>query len=563
MGRERENLIKKILVGWMECTRESAAHLRRKEAAARSMAKKKCKMSQGKSLCLDVKQLEHVFEGVKIDVPIYLRDGEKPCVLTTEMKLEFGLCYEDGGVVPKDTYKVTGIFAIPVGAGRPCVVTLWFPDADAHLSKRLEIHAAAVHDNDVRGVSSRKFKVVRCKLGLAYTWDKVFYKDEGGKGKCLEVEATVRDHRGNLVTGRELRLKTVLRRRIDGGVVDCFEVLNGDEKGIVELSEETGWRANLKLRITKASLRHDKSDFYFCISADASVKLENADVAPVRTQDVNVKTKHNNKPKAAPKRSIDVVDDQDAVVPRTTVRNTSLRDSIIRCQDKAAQLGHGAEANFIKDVLKYIERMPWGVTGFDTNGEPLFSLGNPNDHIAAIVQSFEDNMSNAPGVAAQAPPRAVAFHDDRVAYPQPSDEIPTEDSMSDDILGDDVSVTDADLAEWATLGVEDDVHIVLGSVLACGFPAFDCDQRLLGFYRQDLDKRGLASHRDVPLTFTTIASLRLTMNVDAAITAAKNKYNAQLRTDADSVFYRCKFHTIDDLCKSLLSYYHAQNPMAF
>ena len=34
--------------------------------------------------------------------------------------------------------------------------------------------------------------------------------------------------------------------------------------------------------------------------------------------------------------------------------------------------------------------MPWGVTGYDVNGNPHYYINNPNDHIATIVESFKD-----------------------------------------------------------------------------------------------------------------------------------------------------------------------------
>jgi len=71
----------------------------------------------------------------------------------------------------------------------------------------------------VKGVSTRPTHLVNYKIRATIEpdWDNIWYKDEGGRDKCMEVSVAIYDKDGQLKTGENIPLKPVL----------CYEVGTG------------------------------------------------------------------------------------------------------------------------------------------------------------------------------------------------------------------------------------------------------------------------------------------------------------------------------------------------
>jgi len=118
-----------------------------------------------------------------------------------------------------------------------------------------------------------------------YTSNYVWYKDEGGKDKCIEITVSLRDGRGALVCNEHVDLGAKLNYCSGEQVLDQdILVVSHDSKRSID---EHG-HALIKFRINEVSNRHRGNLFQLVIFARTR-----ADISPALCTPVDVKSKRN------------------------------------------------------------------------------------------------------------------------------------------------------------------------------------------------------------------------------------------------------------------------------
>jgi hypothetical protein len=281
-----------------------------------------------------------------------------------------------------------------------------------------------------------------------YTW----YKDEGGKDKCIEYAVHMVDRVGSKVKGKKVALKVTLMYK-NGQQVPQQNILTVLPDSKLVLDERSG-SALIRVRINEVSTRHQGQFFQVLVSPDIAVGPSTADVCPVLSVAVDVKSKRNHHKE----RDRDRVAAESRMIPLSTIQqrfnsgnsennfsehpNKRLRQtsddsvvssvndeplrSVVRLADHQCihedgvvidncmckSHGHhlrysekpvdfsGAVGNLVlwaKTVMKGMENIQWKQVGYATGPDgnpditkPLFSIPNPHEAITDIVQEYSD-----------------------------------------------------------------------------------------------------------------------------------------------------------------------------
>lgn len=148
----------------------------------------------------------------------------------------------------------------------------------------------------VAPVVSDRMTVVRHRLRIRSETQPptVWYKDEGGRDKCIEVMVDLVDSEGRRVHGQEVPLKVAL----------LYEDLQCvGKQDILKLSSEsrqaidhTG-TATLRLRIEDVSKNHQSKGFVIQVGPDVQHAPLNSDISPDTSTSVSVRSKRNRRSK--------------------------------------------------------------------------------------------------------------------------------------------------------------------------------------------------------------------------------------------------------------------------
>jgi hypothetical protein len=121
----------------------------------------------------------------------------------------------------------------------------------------------------------------------------VWYKDEGGKDKCIELTVSLKDGSDYLVVDRNVPLKALLMYAPSN--------LPVPQQNILTISPETkmiigeSGKIKIKLRVNEVSNRHRGQMFQILISADTAQNLQCFDISPAVCTPIDVKSKRNHK----------------------------------------------------------------------------------------------------------------------------------------------------------------------------------------------------------------------------------------------------------------------------
>jgi hypothetical protein len=156
----------------------------------------------------------------------------------------------------------------------------------------------------VKSGSTRGIKMVNYKIRVTVEedWEYVWFKDEGGRDKSMEVFVAIYDKDGQLKTGEHIPLETILCYKVDEGDAPPSKVMNqeilrtlGSSK--ILLDKDTG-RARVRFRIEDVSKNHQAQDFLLQIGPERGTKGYK-DVASAYTPAVNVRSKRNKRSRGA------------------------------------------------------------------------------------------------------------------------------------------------------------------------------------------------------------------------------------------------------------------------
>lgn len=248
----------------------------------------------------------------------------------------------------------------------------------------------------VATVLSSEFAIVRYKIlaSPSVDWSSIWYKDEGGRDKCMEVIAGVYDHHRALLYENIPLLLTLCYSGKRGAPpirVTNQEILRviGPKMNKLKIDESTG-NVKIRFRIEDVSKNHQGQDFCVKIAAAA----DRTRVAPGLTPPITIRSKRNKRrlSSSAPADVAAVADTKGR--SRNTVTNSSIdgQDSL---RFKEAVRG---VVQWADDVVTSLYPMMWQVVGFaqDADGNldysrPYHNMVNPNGTISRVLTIYNES----------------------------------------------------------------------------------------------------------------------------------------------------------------------------
>lgn len=264
-------------------------------------------------LKLRVEQQQNPFPFVNkpFELDVYLADEQDHLKSGEEIKLSVSVSLHDDTPIPNQNKIIEYIENQGIQRNGTARIVAKFLDVSASFDKkRFVLNFSANHTVfRIAGAQSAPFYCVRYKLHVEednkspYIW----YKDEGGKDKCIEYRVSLRDSNNRVYRDRKVPLKVTLNY-VNGTIVphQNILVLSPDSKLVIDEQGD----AFLKVRVNEVSNRHRGQLFQVEISPDTVAYPGAADVAPILCMPVDVKSKRN---KGGPGKTM-----RDEVVPQSS-----------------------------------------------------------------------------------------------------------------------------------------------------------------------------------------------------------------------------------------------------
>ena len=269
----------------------------------------------------------------------------------------------------------------------------------------------------VKGVSTRPTQLVNYKIRATVEddWDSVWYKDEGGRDKSIEVFVAIYDKDGQLKTGENIPLHPVLCYKVDDELPESRvanqDILRTLGSTNIVLDKDTG-RTRLRYRVEDVSKNHQGQDFILKIAPDTRTKRYK-DIAPAFTPAVNVRSKRNKRSRNANRQSMGKAGDRNTDSPSATRQrlsgsfggpdalrsgpggNLSLKTTDV---NRLQQAMRGIIA-WADEVVNGLYPLQWQVLGYQQHPDgtpdytrPYHNMPNPNGPINRILSAYTDQV---------------------------------------------------------------------------------------------------------------------------------------------------------------------------
>ena len=272
---------------------------------------------------------------------MFLIDSKKSLKSGWPLKLHVELLYENGEVVPNQPANLEihgcnlsqGIWPSLGNNGSVDLKLRILSVSMSHENKSffLRFTAAAIQDKPnllpshvtIMPATSTTMSVIRHRLHITEQPPAQWYKDEGGRDKCIALNALLLDEHDNPVQGREVPLKVLLAYEGE----ECVEVKN---QSILKMPLESVPKVDrhgkvaIKVRIEEVSKNHQKQAFVLKIVPDVLYSPDHGDISADVSTPITVLSKRN---KRRPKREGTEEDSPElapAAVPAAYASNAAL-----------------------------------------------------------------------------------------------------------------------------------------------------------------------------------------------------------------------------------------------
>mmetsp|Transcript_31160 Transcript_31160/g.35953 ORF Transcript_31160/g.35953 Transcript_31160/m.35953 type:complete len:698 (+) Transcript_31160:358-2451(+) len=259
-----------------------------------------------------------------------------------------------------------------------------------------------IDDSFASNINIVKYKLIV----ITNVWESVWYKDEGGRDKCMQVDIGMESSDQAVAYDKRVPLK--LNLKYDGP--QMLQVVNqsllrtlGSPAHYID--PDTG-KANIRFRIEDVSKNHQGQSFIVEICAD-STKYPH--VAPGYTRSVSVRSKRNKRPSPVSDQSPNIARDVAERLQFEPIRNVSSSERSNHDRDHrqimpfvSSEVGKLRQS--VQGVLKWTEEvigglypLQWEVIGYATfpdgspdYSHPYHSMPNPNASISRILSMYTD-----------------------------------------------------------------------------------------------------------------------------------------------------------------------------
>ena len=282
-------------------------------------------------------------------------------------------------------------------------------------------------------VTSRPIFLVNHKIKITpdEEFENIWYKDEGGRDKCMTVTASLFDVNNNLYTGERIPLQLTLCYASD----PPFKVIKQDILRSLGPSnvgtDPSSGHATLRFRIEDVSKNHQDQDFKIEVAPDARTKGFK-DIAPGFTPAVKVRSKRNKRHRSTPS---DGKQDGRFHSPNMPLSRGFSNDDGTRMDAPFVPFSNIPRLrDAIKGVMQWTEEcvnglypLQWQVIGYNQNpdgspdyGRPYHNIPNPNTHISRVLSVYSDSTREQLRVLSSAVERMEQIHNE--SYQRASEE---------------------------------------------------------------------------------------------------------------------------------------------
>ena len=275
----------------------------------------------------------------------------------------------------------------------------------------------------VKGISTQPTQLVNYKIRATVEddWENVWYKDEGGRDKSMEVFVAIYDKDGQLKTGENIPLNPVLCYKVDKEFAES-KVANQDilrtlGSTHIVLDKDTG-RTRLRYRVEDVSKNHQGQDFILKIAPDTHSKRYK-DTAPAFTPAVNVRSKRNKRSRNSNRQSSGKAGNdhvgrssdspsatrqrlsgsfgggQDSLRSGAGGQNLSLNQADVNRLQQAMR----GIIGWADEVVNGLYPLQWQVLGYQQHPDgtpdyarPYHNMPNPNGPISRILSAYTDQI---------------------------------------------------------------------------------------------------------------------------------------------------------------------------
>ena len=267
-------------------------------------------------------------------------------------------------------------------------------------------------------VLTRPVVVVSARLKVeASGWEPVFFKDEGGREKCMSVEVSLVDKNGEVIRGRRIPLKFTLLYDNDKSLrVMRQEILKVFGPPRQYVNPQTG-SMTAQFRIEDVSKNHQGMGFKVEFSPDTSKAT--ADIAPAFSPQVSIRSKRNKRQRPSQSghgRSSSHGSESfqqslgTASVPTYQSQQPLSRDAMGQQLSLRQQPLLSGAADFMalraamRGVIRWTEEvvnglypLKWEIIGYaqfpdgsPDYSRPYHSMPNPNECISKVLSMYSD-----------------------------------------------------------------------------------------------------------------------------------------------------------------------------
>jgi hypothetical protein len=258
----------------------------------------------------------------------------------------------------------------------------------------------------VVGAATDAIHLVNYKIRITpeNDWGPVWYKDEGGRDKSIEIYASIYDKDGQLRTGEQIPLHSTLCYESAGILpvkVANQEILRTLGNSRVVIDKDTG-QARIRFRVEDVSKNHQAQDFILMVGTDPKAKTFQ-DVAPDFTPAINVRSKRNKRSRnSGHNRSASDRTSPSLGRQRYDGENEGGFDpaDVPRLRDALKSV-----INWAGEVVSGLYPLQWQVLGYAQHPDgstdyarPYHNMPNPNPCINHVIGLYADTVRDSLGV---------------------------------------------------------------------------------------------------------------------------------------------------------------------
>jgi hypothetical protein len=236
---------------------------------------------------------QYPFINQAFDIHISLVDDTGRIKVGREMPMTIKLKYEDGEECLDNILEIDRLTPGKIHSNGKAIIRVKLTSLSANYGdRRFVIVASPLQEEDryIAHTMSTPMACVRYRLALDNVDDvpSLWFKDQGGKMKSIDLKVKLVGPNGTTVVGKMVPLRLELRYS-NGDVVPKQEILEATRDSRMMIGENGS--TMLRTRINEVSMRHQGKLFSIYVHPDTRRDPLSCDISPASTQSIEIRSK--------------------------------------------------------------------------------------------------------------------------------------------------------------------------------------------------------------------------------------------------------------------------------